>query len=268
MTPDNVNDLKVPTHSVPLLYSSPRWSSSSDSTGEGTMAVNKIIKYLLFTFNFIFFVGGITILSLSVHARSNKVDYPITDDVLPAINLLVFVGAVTMILGFLGCCGAIREDRCLLTLFFVGLLSVLLMMFAVGVLGALSRTEAAQEVVKEHLKELLPLSAAPADVQESLQQLERSGSCCGFFVGPLDWGNSTVVPNSCNCTDTSRNCTVVDGREVYSTPCMKYLMTWLDRVSHTLIGVAFGFGILMLLGMIFSSVVCVQVCAKKGGSII
>ncbi|XP_062255316.1 tetraspanin-8-like [Platichthys flesus] len=228
------------------------------------MTVNKIIKFLLFTFNFVFFVGGITILSFSVHARGNRVDYQITDDVLPAINLLVFVGAVTMILGFLGCCGAVREDRCLLTLFFVGLLALLFMMLAVGVLGALSRTEAAQEVVKEHLKELLPLSGAPKDVQESFQQLERNGFCCGFFVGPLDWGNSTVVPDSCNCSDTSRSCTALGGRQVYATPCMRYLMTWYDRLSHTLIAVACGFGSLMILGMVFSSVVCFQVCVKKG----
>ena len=231
------------------------------------MAVNKIIKYLLFTFNFVFFVGGITILSLSVHARSHKVDYQVTSDLLPPINLLVFVGAVTMILGFLGCCGAVREDRCLLTLFFVGLLAVLFMMLAVGVLGALSRTEAAQEVVKEHLKELLPLSGAPEDVQEAVQQLQTHGFCCGFFAGPLDWGNSTLVPDSCNCTDSSRNCTVLDGRSVYSTPCMAYLMTWCDRLSHALIVVACGFGFLMILGMVFSSVVCFQVCAKKGSVI-
>ncbi|XP_060937902.1 tetraspanin-8-like [Limanda limanda] len=231
------------------------------------MAVNRIIKILLFTFNFVFFVGGITILSFAVHARSNRVDYQITDDVLPAINLLVFVGAVTMILGFLGCCGAGREDRCLLTLFFAGLLALLSMMVAVGLLGALSRTETAQIVVKEHLKELLPLSGQPKDVQESFQQLERNGFCCGFFVGPLDWGNSTVVPDSCNCTDTSRNCTAFEGRQVYSTPCMTYLMTWYDRLSNTLIAVACGFSSLMILGMVFSSVVCFQVCAKKGSVI-
>ncbi|KAF0022088.1 tetraspanin-8-like [Scophthalmus maximus] len=231
------------------------------------MVVNKIIKYLLFTYNFLFFLGGLIILGLSIHTRSNKADYQITDEVLPAINLLVFVGAMTMILGFLGCCGAIREDRCLLVLFVMGLLSVFLMMLAVGVLGAISRTATAQEVVKEHLKELLPLSKQPKDVQESFQQLERNGSCCGLFDGPLDWGNSTVVPNSCNCADISTNCTVFDGRVIYSTPCMRYLMTWLDRVSESLMGTAFAFAILMILAMIFSSVMFCQICVKKGSII-
>lgn len=231
------------------------------------MTASKVIKYLLFTFNFLFFVGGITILGLSTHIRSNKADYQITDELLPAINLLIFIGAVTLIFGFLGFCGAIRENRCLLALFFLGLLAMFLMLLAVGALGAISRTAAAQELVKEHMKQLLPLSEQPKEVQESFQKVERTGLCCGLFVGHLDWGNSTVVPNSCNCTDTSRNCTVLDGREIYATPCMTHIMTWLDRVSHSLMGTAFAFGILMILGMTFSSVLFCKIMTSKGSII-
>lgn len=231
------------------------------------MNARKNIKYLFFTFNFLFFLGGITILSLSIHARNNKVDYQITDDLLPAINLLIFVSAVTLIFGFLGYCGAIRDNRCLLALFFVGLLSIFLMMLAVGALGVISRTPAAQEVVKEHMKQLLPLSEQPKEVQESFQKVEMTAFCCGFFVGHLDWGNSSMVPNSCNCTDTSRNCTVLDSREVYSTPCMTYIMTWLDRVSDSLMGTAFSFGVLMILGMIFSLVLLCQFRGSKNSII-
>nr|XP_033496983.1 tetraspanin-8-like [Epinephelus lanceolatus] len=227
------------------------------------MAVNKVIKFLLFTFNFLFFVGGIIILTVSTYIRSHRADYQITDDLLPAINLLIFIGAVTLVFGFLGCCGAIRENRCLLALFFLGLLCLSLMLLAVGTLGAVSRTAAAQELVRKHMKQLLPLSEQPKEVQESLQAMEMSGFCCGLFVGHLDWGNSTVVPDSCNCTDTSRNCTDLDQREIYSTPCMPYIMTWLDRVSDSLMGTAFMFGSLMILGMIFSVVLFCQIVKKK-----
>lgn len=227
------------------------------------MAVNKVIKYLLFTFNFLFFVGGIAILSLFTHIRCNQADYQITEQHLPAVNLLIFIGAVTLIFGFLGCCGAIRENRCLLALFFLGLLTMFLMLLAVGSLGAVSRTAAAQELVEKHMRQLLPLSEQPKEIQESLQNVERAGFCCGLFDGHLDWGNSTVVPNSCNCTDTSRNCTDLDGREIYSTPCMMYIMTWLDRVSDSLIGTAIAFGLLMFLGMIFSLVLLCQIVLEK-----
>ncbi|XP_051263092.1 tetraspanin-8-like [Dicentrarchus labrax] len=228
------------------------------------MTVSKIIiKYLLFIFNLVFFVGGITLLGLSTHALKNREDYQITDELLPAVNMLIIIGAVTLILGFLGCCGAIRENRCLLALFFKGLLSMFLMLLAVGVLGAISRTTAAQEQVKKHMKLMLPLSEQPKEVQVSFQNVERSGFCCGLFEGHLDWGNSTVVPNSCNCTDSSRNCTVLDEREIYATPCMRHFMTWMDRMSDSLMGTAFAFGVLMILGMVFSLVLCCQIGSRK-----
>lgn len=45
---------------------------------------------------------------------------------------------------------------------------------------------------------------------------------------------------------------------------MKYIVTWLDRVSDTVMGIAFGFGILMILGMIFSLVLLSQTVFTKG----
>lgn len=33
-----------------------------------------------------------------------------------AVNILIAVGAIIMVLGFLGCCGAMKESRCMLLL--------------------------------------------------------------------------------------------------------------------------------------------------------
>ncbi|KAL3059993.1 hypothetical protein OYC64_014567 [Pagothenia borchgrevinki] len=227
------------------------------------MAVSKLVKYLLFNFNLLFFLGGIGILSFSALVRINKADFQISkDELLPAVNLLIFVGAMTMAFGFLGCCGALQESCCLLAIFFKGLLVMFLMLLSVGVLGAISRTASSQEIVKKRMKDLLPFSKQPEDFQLAFQDVERTSFCCGFFVGHLDWGNATVLPDSCNCTDTSRNCTVLEAREIFATPCMTYILTWLDRLSETLMGIALGFGILMILGMIFSLVLLCQMNSR------
>ncbi|KAM9352855.1 tetraspanin-8-like [Symphorus nematophorus] len=231
------------------------------------MTVSKVIKYLFSAFNFLFFVGGGVVLDIAIRIRNSKEDHQMTEEHLTGVNLLIVISGVTMIFGFLGFFGAMRETRCLLVLFFLGLLTMFLMLLAVGALGAVSRSEAAQEVMKEHVKQLLPLSEQPKEVQESFQKVERAAFCCGFFVGHLDWGNSTVVPNSCNCTDTSRNCTDLDGREIYSTPCMTSIMTHINGVSDSLMWTAFGFGILMILGMAFSLVLLCS-CKRSKNSII
>lgn len=226
------------------------------------MVVNKVIQYLFCTFNFLFCVGGGIILGVSLHIRNNKIDHQVTDPLLPAINLLISVGALTLVFGFLGFFGAIGEKRYVLALFFLGLLVLFIMLLAVGVLGVVSRMEEAQELGKIHVQQLLPLSEQPKEIQETFQIVARVAFCCGFFVGHSDWGNSTVVPSSCNCTDRSRRCTDLDEREIYSTPCLKYIMTWLDRVSDTLLWIAFGFGILMILGLVFSLVLLTQIVLK------
>ncbi|KAA8591866.1 hypothetical protein FQN60_017240 [Etheostoma spectabile] len=148
--------------------------------------------------------------------KHNKTDYQMTDEYLSALKLLIFIDAVTLIFRFLGCCGAFRENPCLLILFFLGLLAVFLVQLAVGVLGAVPRTEGSQKLERKHMEQLLPLSEQPKEVQEKFQDLERSGFCCGSSGGYLDWGNTTVVPDSCNCTDTSRNCMYLNEREIHS----------------------------------------------------
>ncbi|CAL8287912.1 unnamed protein product [Merluccius merluccius] len=232
------------------------------------MAVNKVVKYLLFTFNLLFFVSGAVILGVSVHAISNRAQYQLNDELMPAVHLTICVGTISLVLGFLGCCGAIRENRCLLALFFVGQLLMLLMALAVGALGAIAQTDEARGAVEAHFETLGPLSEVPKEVQESIQELEKAGKCCGFFKGHEDWGNSSLaVPDSCNCTDTSRNCTAVDGRDLYATPCLSYLLQWLGHVSDTLMATAFTFAGLIVLGMVFSMAMICQISAGPPGII-
>uniref|UniRef100_A0A3Q3E9B5 Tetraspanin n=1 Tax=Labrus bergylta TaxID=56723 RepID=A0A3Q3E9B5_9LABR len=202
-----------------------------------TMPAIKIIKYLLFFFNLLFFL---------------------------AVDLLIYVGVVIMFFGFFGSYGAIHDSSCLLSLFFVGLLTMFLMLVAVVALGAFARTTEAQEAVEEHVQQFIPLGAQPKVIQKSFKEVERKGFCCGMFVGHLDWGNSSLMPESCNCKDTTRNCTVLEGREIYSTPCMVYVMTWMDRLSVSVIRVASRFGALMIIGFLFMILCCELGIVSRG----
>ena len=56
-------------------------------------------------------------------------------------DVLIAVGSIIMILGFLGCCGAIKESRCMLLLFFIGLLLILILQVTGGILGAVYKPQ-------------------------------------------------------------------------------------------------------------------------------
>uniref|UniRef100_A0A667XHY0 Tetraspanin n=1 Tax=Myripristis murdjan TaxID=586833 RepID=A0A667XHY0_9TELE len=159
-------------------------------------------------------VSGCIILGVSIYLKVSKDENKITSQAVPGIDLMIAIGVIVMVLGFLGCCGAIKENRCMLLLFFISLLLIFILLLAAGILGAVDQNKA-KELVDEHLGKLLPLNSQPADVQTDLQKLEEELKCCGLLNGPSDWGSS--VPSSCDCKDTSEACMTSGSRQVYKT---------------------------------------------------
>ncbi|XP_031671113.1 tetraspanin-8 isoform X2 [Oncorhynchus kisutch] len=195
------------------------------------MAVNKCIKYLLFLFNLLFWISGCIILGVSIYLKVSKNGNVIMDEAVPFVDLLIAVGVIIMVLGFLGCCGAIKENRCMLIL--------------------------SQVWVKESLAKLLPLKDQKPEVQTDLQKLEVEAKCCGLINGPSDWGST--VPSSCDCVDTAQACQSANGRQVYSTPCVKFVTSFMEKNAIIALGIAFGIAVLMLFGMAFAMTLYCQI---------
>uniref|UniRef100_A0A670YLQ7 Tetraspanin 8 n=1 Tax=Pseudonaja textilis TaxID=8673 RepID=A0A670YLQ7_PSETE len=101
--------------------------------------VSSCMKYSMFIFNFLFWIIGCLILGISIWIRVSKdiqEEFKTESSMLSPVNLLIAVGSVIMVLGFLGCCGAMKESQCMLLLFFIGLLMILLLQIVAGILGA------------------------------------------------------------------------------------------------------------------------------------
>ncbi|KAF3859691.1 hypothetical protein F7725_022090 [Dissostichus mawsoni] len=136
------------------------------------MAVNKCIKYLLFFFNLLFWISGCIILGVSIYLKVSKDGNVITSESLPGIDLMIAIGVIILVLGFLGCCGAIRENRCLLLLFFISLLIIFVLLLAAGILGAVEEKKV-KIWMKDRLKKFIPLSSQPDNVIEDLEKLQK-----------------------------------------------------------------------------------------------
>ncbi|XP_019471115.1 tetraspanin-18-like [Meleagris gallopavo] len=100
--------------------------SSSLKTMEGDCL--SCMKYLMFLFNFFIFLGGACLLGVGIWVIVDPTGFR----EIVAANPLLFTGAYIMLamgamlflLGFLGCCGAIRENKCLLLFFFMFILLI------------------------------------------------------------------------------------------------------------------------------------------------
>ncbi|XP_053182241.1 CD82 antigen-like [Scomber japonicus] len=109
--------------------------------GKGCMTVT---KYFLFLFNLLFFLFGGALMGFGLWLLLDNQSFIVvlnnSTGVKVACYILIGVGALSMLMGFLGCLGAIYEIRCLLGLYFTCLLLVLLAQITAGALIYFQKT--------------------------------------------------------------------------------------------------------------------------------
>lgn len=223
------------------------------------MAVNKCIKFLLFFFNLLFWISGCIILGVFIYLKVNKDGNAITSESIPGIDLMIAIGVIVMVLGFLGCCGAIRENRCMLLMFFISLLIIFILLLAAGILGAVG-TDKVKDWMQERLQKFTPLSDQPQSVRDDLEKLQRELHCCGLVKGPSDW---TTVPSSCRCNTTETDCTPGTN---YQTPCSEKIVELMEKNMEIVLGIAFAIAILLIFGMAFAMILYCQIGRKDSAT--
>ncbi|XP_041636945.1 tetraspanin-8-like [Cheilinus undulatus] len=224
------------------------------------MAVNKCIKFLLFFFNLLFWISGCIILAVFIYLKVSKDGNQITNESIPGIDLMIAIGVIVMVLGFLGCCGAIRENRCMLLLFFISLLIIFILLLAAGILGAVGEDKV-NDWMKERLAKFTPLSSQSQTVRDDLEKLQSELECCGLVNGPSDW---TVVPDSCKCNATIHTDCVAG--TTFDTPCSSKIVELMQKNMEIVLGIAFAIAILLIFGMVFSMILYVQIGRKDGAT--
>lgn len=151
----------------------------------------KYCQILMVFFNFVFFVGGCALLGIGLWGFVAKDSFSkiISDN--PAITntvvIMMFVGAILIIEGFLGCTGAIRQSRCLLSMF--GVLTFLLFAGEIAAIVLLNiYTPEAQQWILENMPQY-NTSELIKSVWDSVQSMFQ---CCGLS-NPEDWQG--IIPN-------------------------------------------------------------------------
>ncbi|XP_077324768.1 tetraspanin-8 [Lithobates pipiens] len=223
--------------------------------------VNKCLKYSMFAFNFLFWLCGCVILGVSIYVRVSKDAQQKLNlegtGIMSGVDVLIAVGAIIMVLGFFGCCGAIKESRCLLILFFIGLLLILALQITAGVLGVVYKPKI-DAAVNQSLHELLPLSSQPVDFKEALENIQKEGKCCGIVKGIEDWGGNSPTC-SCNVAVDKDEC---GNNGIYKQTCKTVFTEYFEKHLLIIIGIAFGLAVVELFGLGFSMTLYCQIGKK------
>ncbi|KAM3926374.1 tetraspanin-8 isoform 2-T2 [Leptodactylus fuscus] len=170
---------------------------------------------------------------------------------------MIAVGSIIMVLGFFGCCGAIRESRCLLLLFFIGLFLILALQITAGILGIVYKPQL-ESKINQTLHDLIPLDNKNPELQQALEKIQEESKCCGIVNGIKDWGSAQ--PKSCLCnslTDPSQ----CKG-PYYKQTCSSVFVDYYKKNLLIIIGIAFGLAIVELFGLGFSMTLYCQIGKK------
>ncbi|GFR91658.1 tetraspanin [Elysia marginata] len=170
---------------------------------------NFLLKYSIFFFTFIFWIGSLSCISYGTWMlthKSNIIDN-VTDVFLDPYVLLCVVGAVVFIVAFIGCLGALRENIYLLKIFHTSLTFVVVLEVFVGTLVFLFYTmpefrTAVKVGPEEVLKSAVKRYFDDEIMRDWIDTVQKEFGCCGVSMsnkGYLDWQENQYF----NCSDSN-----------------------------------------------------------------
>ncbi|XP_040201089.1 CD9 antigen [Rana temporaria] len=206
----------------------------------------KCVKYLLFGFNFIFWLAGTAVLAIGLWLRFDGQTKPMFESDSSAssfytgVYILIGAGALMMLVGFLGCCGAIQESECMLGLFFAFLLVIFAIEIAAGIWGFANKDKIVQELQTFYTETYGKYKLNPEpSLKETMRTIQHALNCCGLT------GNFEAL-----LTETCPTANL----EMQS--CPKAIETVFNTKFHIIGAVGIGIAAIMIFGMIFSMVLC------------
>ncbi|XP_067285141.1 tetraspanin 35 [Pseudorasbora parva] len=236
------------------------------------------LKTMMFLFNGIIFLAGAAILGVGIWVKVDSGSILNFLQNIPGASgqlgqllnvgyLLIAVGAVLLVLGFLGCCGAIRESRCMLMLFFIIILIVFIAEVAGAIVLLVFKPLAAtliKQLGDEAVKSIRKDYGKNPDVTGIWNTTMKGLKCCGFN-NYTDFTNSTFVNETKNYPFQCCNgvtCNEAAARNSTIPGCFPALNKLVDDNAVIIIAVALGIAVLELAAMVVSMTLYCKIGSK------
>ncbi|KAM6962297.1 tetraspanin-33 isoform 2-T2 [Tautogolabrus adspersus] len=235
--------------------------------------VSPVVKYLLFLFNFIFWIIALAMVSIGVYARMMKHAEAALAclSVDPAMMLMV-IGVLMFFLTFCGCVGSLRENICLLQTLTAGILGFIF-------------SDKARTRVTEIINKAIVHYRDDIDLQNIIDFGQKEFGCCGA-VTYTDWSQNMYfncskenlsrercsVPFSCcfiskdevvintMCGQGMQDLEYIEaGEHIHTNGCIDKLVNWIHSNLFILGGIALGLAIPQLVGILLSQILINQI---------
>ncbi|XP_054458804.1 tetraspanin-1 [Anoplopoma fimbria] len=223
------------------------------------------VKLMMVLFNLLIFLCGLTLLAMGIWVSVDGGSFlrllgPFSGQGMQFVNVGFFcivIGAVLLLLGFLGCCGARKESKCLLLTFFSIILIIFIAEVAAGVV-ALAYSSFAEGILKAWATPALQKDYGRDPVVTKIWNTTMTEvECCGFtnytdFLGSkFEKENGGSLPPSC-CWTSSAPCSPYKAERSAVQGCFKHVLETLKEHANIAGGIAAGIGVLEIAAMIVS----------------
>ncbi|XP_029439070.1 CD151 antigen [Rhinatrema bivittatum] len=226
------------------------------------------LKYLLFTFNFFFWLAGGAVMAVGIWTlveKSSYISLLSSSTYAATAYILVIAGVIVMITGILGCCATFKERRNLLRAYFILLLCIFLLEILAGVLAYIYYQQLSGEL-KQNLKDTMTMKYKQPDedkVTNAVDKLQQEFKCCGSNNSD-DWRDSAwiksseadgrQVPDSCCKTITEKCGKRVHPSNIYKVEggCITKLENFIQEHLRIIGAVGLGIACVQIFGMIFT----------------
>ncbi|XP_004562939.1 tetraspanin 35 [Maylandia zebra] len=241
------------------------------------MGCFQFLKFMMFAFNGIIFLAGAAILGVGIWVKVDsgsvltflgKIDNMPAElsQVLNVGYLLIAIGILLVVIGFLGCCGAMRESKCMLLLFFI----IVLLIFIAEVAGAVVilvfrplAEELFNKIGQEAVKSIKQGYGNNTDITGLWNSTMSTFKCCGFYnssefkESPYYKNHNNTFPPQC-CLNPGSTCT--DGT---ITGCFPKIRKLIDDNTAAIVGVALGIAALELCAMAVSMILYCRIKSES-----
>ncbi|XP_003405156.1 CD63 antigen [Loxodonta africana] len=216
----------------------------------------KCVKFLLYVLLLAFCACAVGLIAVGVRAQlilNQTINQGATaGSLLPVV--IIAVGAFLFLVALVGCCGACKENYCLMITFAIFLSLIMLVEVATAIAGYVFRDQVISEFKKDFQKQM---QTYPRDNQTVilLDKLQQDFKCCGAN-NYTDWENILVpkgrVPDSC-CMNVTLGCGVhANVTDIYVKGCVEMIGGWLRSRVLVVAAAALGIAFVEVLGIVFA----------------
>lgn len=229
-----------------------------------------ISKLALFILNFIVFAVGVAVVALaSMIIHKNSIYGRLLSDGIFTVPVLVLIaGLFIVVLGFLGCCGAMKENSCMLKTYAVIVSLLLIAEIVLGIM-LLVYADAAENTIVKGMKNVFENYGKDDEaLTKSIDNTQHELKCCGVlnYTDWVEFKGNDVSKGCCLPDKVEPDC--FKGKASLSlSEAQKYIYTdgCYNAIKEDLKGATIGLGVAcLILGIVqIMSISCACGIAKK-----